>query len=342
MRTLIKRQAPGRTSTASALHRVSRHGLALIIAAVSLNAAAQEWRPERPIRLITPNAPSGGGDAITRLTANSLAQSLGQPVVVENHPGAHGNIAASIVTRAPADGYTVMLVAASHIAITPAVYSKTTFDPIKDFQPIGTICDMSLVMVASQSVPANNVSELIAAVKAKPKSIFFASAGNGSFSHLLSETLNSRIGGGMTHVPYKGEALALQDLLGNQAAAIYFGTPAPIVPLVQSGKLKALAVSSANRLQQLPDVPTLSEQGLAGFNESFWYGVVTRAGTPAHITATLAKHVAAISTSPAIGEASSKLGCTPLTLNPEQFGARIKGELTRFAGIASAIGLKLD
>ncbi len=342
MRALIRLQAPRHADAAGGLHRISRHGLALIIAAFPLAAAAQDWRPERPIRLIVPTAAAGGGDAIARLTGQALAQRLGQPVVVENHPGANGNIAASVVTRAPADGHTLMLVATAHLAITPAIYSKLTFDPINDFQPIGTICDMSLVMVASQRVAANDVPELVAQVRAKPSSIFFASSGNGSFSHLLSETLNSRIGGGLTHVPYKGEALALQDLLGNQTAAIYFGTPAPIIPLVQSGRLKALAVSSAKRLEQLPGVPTLGEQGLSGFNESFWYGIIARAGTPAHITATLSKQIAAISTSQEIGKVTGKMGCAPLTLDSGQFAARIKDDLTRFAGIASAIGLKLD
>ncbi|MGD9944488.1 MAG: Bug family tripartite tricarboxylate transporter substrate binding protein [Burkholderiaceae bacterium] len=319
-----------------------RWGLALIAASFCSMAVAQNWQPERPIRLIAPTAAGGGADTIARLTANALAQSLGQPVVVENHPGANGNIAAGVMLRAPADGHTLLFVAASTVAITPAIYSKTPYDPNTDFRAIGTICDMSLVMVASASVTATNLSELVAQIKAKPKSIFFASSGNGSFSHMLSETLNSRIGGGMTHVPYKGEALALQDLLGNQTAAIYFGTPPPIVPLVQSGKLKALAVSTAKRLEQLPDVPTLSEQGLSGFNESFWYGVVARAGTPANIIATLSKEITAISSSPTIGQATRKLGCTPLTLNPEQFATRIKDDLTKFAGVASAIGLKLD
>jgi tripartite-type tricarboxylate transporter receptor subunit TctC len=303
---------------------------------------AQEWTPSRPVRFIVPQAAGGGADTIGRLIANGLSERLGQPVIVDNRPGANGGVGAEVLIRAPADGHSLLLVFTSMMAINPAVYAKTPYNPIEDFRPLGTVCDLPLVMMASNSVPVSSAKELVALAKEKPELVFAASSGNGAFSHLLVEMFNSRSGIKLTHIPFKGEAAAVQHLLANQGPAIYFGTPVPAIPAVQSGRVKGLAVTTARRLEQLKDLPTLQEQGLGDYNEGFWYGVVAAATTPNNIAETYDRHIGAISRSPTVGAAVSKLGCAPFSLDAAQFSARIKSDLAKYAAIVKAVGMKVD
>ena len=303
---------------------------------------AQDWTPSRPLRFIVPQAAGGGADSIGRLIANGLSERLGQPVIVDNRPGANGGVGAEVLIRAPADGHTLLLVFTSMMAINPAVYAKTPYDPIADFRPLGTVCDLPLVMMASNSVPASTATELVTLAKQKPELVFAASSGNGAFSHLLVEMFNARSGIKLTHVPFKGEAAAVQHLIANQSPAIYFGTPVPAIPAVQSGRVKGLAVTTARRLEQLKDLPTLQEQGLGDYNEGFWYGVVAAAATPTNIADTFDRHLGAISRSPTVGATVSKLGCAPFSLSGAEFSARIKSDLAKYAAIVKAVGMKVD
>jgi tripartite-type tricarboxylate transporter receptor subunit TctC len=265
------------------MHALLRRLLLSLLCALSTPWAwGQVWAPNKPVRLIIPQVPGGGADAIGRVIAQGISEQIGQPVVADNRPGTNGGVGVEALMRAPTDGYSLLLVFTSVMALNPAVYTKINYDPLKDLLPLGGICEVPLVLMASNSVPAQNAVELVAAEKAKPQSIFGASSGNGSFSHLLVEMMNAKAGTRFTHVPFKGEAPAVQNLMGNQEVMIYIGTPALAIANQNSGKLKLLGVTTQQRMPQLPEVKSLYEQGFTDFNESFWYGVVAAAASRFH------------------------------------------------------------
>ena len=317
-----------------------------ILCAAGMLASAlcygQSWSPARPVRFIVPQVAGGGADSIGRVIAQGLSERIGQPVVVENRPGANGGVGADALIRSPADGHALLLVFTSLMALNPAVYEKMAYDSLKDFQPLGAVCEVPLVMLASLSVPAANAAELVAHAKAKPNTVFATSSGNGAFSHLLVEMLNSRGGIRLTHVPFKGEAPAVQHLLSNQDQAIYIGTPALAIPNVNAGKIKALGVTTARRMEQLPNVRSLAEQGFADFNESFWYGIAAVAGTPANIADAYERHVSDLARSPAAQQTLGKFGCAPMPLGAAEFATRIRADLTKYSAIAKSVGMKID
>lgn len=318
----------------------------LIVAAVLwltpwLANAQQHWSPTQPVRFVLGQAAGGGADTIGRSIARGLSERLGQPVVVENRPGANGGVAAEAVLRAPADGQSVMLIFTS-LTINPAVYTKVSYDPATDFRHLGAVCQLPLVMMATLSIGASNAAHLVAAAKARPDAFFAASSGNGSFSHLVLEMLNRRAGIRLTHVPFKGEASAVQQILSNQGQMVYLGTPTLAISNARAGKLKLLGVTTAGRIEQLPEVPTLAEQGLGDFDESFWYGVALAAGTPNHIAQVYERHVADISRSEETIRTNAKFGCIPLQLRGPEFSARVKSDLAKYGAIARSVGMKLD
>ena len=320
-----------------------RSACALITLMAAVTAAhAQGWAPNRTVRFIVPQVAGGGADAIGRAIAARLAERIGQAVVVDNRPGANGGVGAEELMRSPADGHNLLLVFTSLMALNPAVYDKVPYDSLRDFKPLGAICEVPLVMIASQQVAAGNAAELVALAKAKPGTVFAASSGNGAFSHLLLEMLNTRAGIKLSHVPFKGEAPAVQHLLSNQDAMIYIGTPPLAIANVNAGKLKGFAVTTAKRMEQLPNVASLSEQGLGDFNESFWYGVVAPAGLPANIAEAYDRSVADIARAPALQQSLGRLGCGPLPLNSAEFAARIKSDLTKYSAIAKSVGMKVE
>jgi tripartite-type tricarboxylate transporter receptor subunit TctC len=294
------------------------------------------------VRFIVPQVAGGGADSIGRVIAAGLSERIGQPVVVENRPGANGGVGAEALIRSPADGHSLLLVFTSLMALNPAVYDKVPYDSIRDFRPLGAVCEVPLVMMASLSVEASNASELVALAKAKPDAVFAASSGNGAFSHLLVEMLNSRTGIRLTHVPFKGEAPAVQHLLSNQGQVIYIGTPALAISNVNAGKIKALGVTTARRMEQLPNVASLAEQGIGDFNESFWYGIAAVAGTPSNIANAYDRHVSDLARAPGVQQSLGKLGCGPLPLDAAAFAARIKADLTKYSAIAKSVGMKID
>jgi tripartite-type tricarboxylate transporter receptor subunit TctC len=244
--------------------------------------------------------------------------------------------------RSPTDGYNLLLVFTSVMALNPAVYTKINYDPLKDLLPLGGICEVPLVMMASNSVPAQNAVELVAAEKAKPQSIFGASSGNGSFSHLLVEMMNAKTGTRFTHVPFKGEAPAVQNLLGNQEVMIYIGTPALAIANQNSGKLKLLGVTTQQRMPQLPEVKSLYEQGFTDFNESFWYGVVAAAGTPQPILDAYNKVMGDVAKSATVQANLGRMGCAPLPMSAPEFSGRIRSDHAKYSALAKSVGMKID
>ena len=320
--------------------------LIAVLCAAGLTASAlcygQAWSPARPVRFIVPQVAGGGADSIGRVIAAGLSERIGQPIVVENRPGANGGVGAEALIRSSADGHALLLVFTSLMALNPAVYEKIAYDALKDFRPLGAVCEVPLVMIASLSLEAANAAELVALAKAKPNLVFATSSGNGAFSHLLVEMLNSRGGIRLTHVPFKGEAPAVQHLLSNQDQAIYIGTPALAIPNVNAGKIKALGVTTARRMEQLPSVRSLAEQGFGDFNESFWYGIAAAAGTPGNVADAYDRHVADLARSSATQQTLGKFGCAPMPLSAADFATRIKADLTKYSAIAKSVGMKID
>ncbi|MFM9881380.1 MAG: Bug family tripartite tricarboxylate transporter substrate binding protein [Burkholderiales bacterium] len=305
-------------------------------------AHSQAWSPAKPIRFIIPQLAGGGADSIGRVIAQGISDRVGQPVVVENRPGANGSVGADALLRSPADGYTLMLVFTSLMALNPVVYAKVPYDPIADFVQIGSVCEVPLVLVGNQSLDVSNAAELVARAKEKPGQIFAGSSGNGAFTHLLLEMVNHHAGIKLVHIPFKGEAAAVQHLLTNQDSVVYFGTVGSTLPHIQAGKMKALAVSTARRVEQLPNVATLKEQGVGAFDESFWFGVASKTGTPGQAADAFQQHVAEVARAPAIIQSLAKFGCTPMQLSGAALGARIKAEMDKFSVIAKSVGMRVD
>ena len=281
----------------------------------------RDWAPARPM---------------------GLAERLSNAVIVEDHPGANGNVGVEVMMRAPADGHTLLLAYTSLVALNPAVYSKVSYDPVRDFTALGMVCDMAMVFVASASVTPNTVPEFIAAAKAQPTLYFAASSGNGAFSHLLIEMFNARTGTQLTHVPYKGEGPAMQDLIGDRARLVLFSTAASAVAQVRGGRVKGLGVTGARRSDQLPALATFQEQGVADINESFWYGLVMSSATPAPAAAVIERELAGAGTSPGFRQALSKLGCTPLSSTRNSLATRISTDLAKYSAVARSVGMRID
>ena len=300
------------------------------------------WVPSKPLRLVVPQAGGGGADAIGRVIAAALSERIGQAVVVEDHPGANGNVGVEAMMRSPADGQTLLLAYTSLVALNPAVYSKVSYDPVRDFTALGMVCDMAMVFVASQSVSANTVPEFVSAARAQPDAYFAASSGNGAFSHLLIEMFNASANLKLTHVPYKGEGPAMADLIGNRTRLVLFSTAASAVSQVRAGRVKALGVTGAQRSDQYADVPTIKEQGLSGISESFWYGLVVPASTPASASATLERELAAAGKNSGFRQALSRLGCSPLSTTGTALTSRISADLAKYSAVARSVGMRIE
>jgi tripartite-type tricarboxylate transporter receptor subunit TctC len=307
-------------------------------AAAALPLHAAQW-PERPIRMLVGFAPGGGTDATARAIAPKLTERLGQQVIIDNRPGATGNIATDIVAKSSPDGYTILMGTIAALAINPSLYEKLPFDPIKDLAPVTRAVDSTNVLVVHPSVPAKSVKELVALAKAKPLNA--GSSGVGGAGHLALELFNLQTGTKITHVPYKGGGPAMIDLLGGNIHLI-FATAASAVGHIKSGKIRALAVTTAKRAPLVPDLPTVAETGLKGFEANNWYGVVVPAKTPRAIIDRLNKDVAAALTSPDVKELLFKQGLDVAPDTPEQFGAYIKSELAKWAKVVKAAGLKAN
>ena len=303
-------------------------------------AQAQGQYPNRPVTVIVPQAAGGANDAIARIVAQKLGEIIGQTFLVDNRPGAGGNVGTAQAAKAKADGYTLMLTTNSAHVINPSIYRSTGFDPIKDFEPVGLVASAGYVLVANLAFQANSVSELIAQAKAKPGQISYASAGNGTLNHLIGEMLKRTAGIYMLHIPYRGSAAAATDVAGGQVPVSVQSLPSSL-PFLQSGKIKVLGVVNEKRLASMPNAPTIGET-LPGFGSTPWYGLMAPAGTPKDV---VAKLQAALEKTLASKEVSDKLaaqGCEVLTGGPAQFAALIKDDLPRWNKIVKDSGAQID
>jgi len=316
--------------------------LAATLAILAPHAArAADAYPAKPVRFVVAFPPGGGTDIIARAIAQKLAERIAQQVVVDNRPGAGGNIGTDIVAKSAPDGYTMLMGSAGPLAINASLFGKMPFDPIKDLAPVTLAASTPNVLVVHPSLRVATVKELIALAKARPGEINFASSGHGTPAHLAGELFNSMAGVKMVHVPYKGAAPALADLLGGQVQ-LMFSTMPPALPHVKDGKLRALAVTSAKRSPAAPDLPTLDEIALPGFEANTWHGVVVPAGTPATIVARLNREIVAILHLPDVVERFSSQGAEALGSTPEEFAAYIRSETLKWAKVVRDSGAKAE
>jgi tripartite-type tricarboxylate transporter receptor subunit TctC len=312
----------------------------LLLAAVAGAAAAQDNYPSKPVTVIVPQAAGGGNDVIARIVAQKLSEQMGQQFIVDNRPGAGGNIGTAAVAKSKPDGYTLLLTLSSAHVINPALYKSTGFDPVKDFAPISLVATAGYVLVANNNFPPKNVSEMIAAATAQPGKLSIASAGNGTLNHLIGEMLQKAAGIQLLHVPYKGASAAVTDTIGGQVQLSVQSLPSSI-SFIKSGKLKVLGVVNEKRVAALPDVPTVGET-IKGFGSSPWYGLLAPAGTPPAIVAKLQAEVAkALDTNDA-KEKLAAAGCEPFKSTSEQFAALIKEDLPKWARIVKESGATID
>jgi tripartite-type tricarboxylate transporter receptor subunit TctC len=313
--------------------------LAFILCLWTGIASAQDVYPSKPVRFILPFPPGGPTDILGRLIGERLSMNLGQPVVTENRGGAGGNVGAEAAARSAADGYTIVLVAPS-LAISPALYAKLAYDPVKDFAPISLVATVPNVIV-TQPALASSLSEFIAVAKEKPGALNFGSGGSGTSNHLAGELFNLVAGTKLVHVPYKGVNLAMQDVLAGSIHMVVIGVPAA-GPHIKSGRLRALAVVSRERVPALPDVSTVAEAGLPNFDVTTWYGILAPAGTPRPIIQRLNGELVRIMGSVEVKEKLAGLGTEPRTSTPEQFGAYIRQEIAKWADVIRKAGLRAE
>ena len=317
---------------------MARIALLLFALFIGANAVAQDAYPSRPVRFILPFPPGGSTDILGRLIAERLAAGLGQPVVAENRGGAGGNVGAEAAARAAPDGYTLVLVAPS-LAISPSLYAKLNYDPVKDFAPISLVATVPNLMVTHPSVPAQTLQEFIAVARAKPGTMNFGSGGNGTSNHLAGELFNILTGAKLVHIPYKGVNLAMQDVISGQIHLVVIGIPAA-APHIKAGRLRALALIAPQRVPALPEVPTVAEAGLANFEVTTWYGVLAPAGTPPAVIARVNSELAKIMHAPDVKARLAGMATEPRTSTPEEFAAYIKQEMAKWRDVIRKANLK--
>jgi tripartite-type tricarboxylate transporter receptor subunit TctC len=314
--------------------------LFLILLILSGMARAQDW-PAKPVRMVVPYAAGGLPDTMTRSVALRFAEFLGQQVVVENRPGAGGISACEQVAKAAPDGYTLLIADVGQVAINPHLYAQLSYDPLKDFTAVSLLGTTALFLVAHPSVPVNNFAELVALVKANPGKFNYGSSGTGSIHHLATEVLKASLGLEIVHVPYKGTGQSVPALLGGQISLLFSALPS-IESHVKAGKLKLLAVSTSSRSAQAPEVPTVAELGVAGFDFTPEIGVVAPAATPAAIVQKLAAEIARAVKHPDTVQRFAQLGIEPAGSSPEAYGAVIRASFDKYAGAVRISGAKAD
>jgi tripartite-type tricarboxylate transporter receptor subunit TctC len=327
------------------VHRLSRRATLMALAALALGATApgahaQEKYPSKPITLVVPQAAGGANDAIAWVIATRLSEQLGQTVLVDNRPGAGGNVGTAAAARAKPDGYTLLVTADSAQVINPWLYKNTGFDPVKDFEPVAPLATAGYVLTAHPAFPANTVAELIALAKASPGKYAIASAGNGTLNHLIGEMLQRAAGISLQHIPYKGSAAAATDVVGGQVPLSVQSLPSSIA-FIRGGKLKVLGVVNEKRVAALPDAPTIGET-LKGFGQTPWYGMFAPAGTPPAIVAQLQAEVArALEQKDAVDKLAT-VGCEPMKGSSAQLGTLVRSDLARWGGLVKETGARID
>jgi len=324
------------------IHRVALMSCFVLaaIGVLSGNAGAQDY-PNKPLRLIVPFPPGGGNDILARSVGQRLAETIGQQVIVDNRGGAGGLIGAELAAKAVPDGYTIFLASIGNLAFMPALHAKLPYDPVRDFAPLTLLATSAFVMVVNPSLPAKSVKELIALARAKPGQLNYGSSGQGSSLHLTGEIFKLATGADLVHVPYKGSAPALTDLIAGQVQ-ILFGTMPPTLPHVKSGKLRALGVSGAKRSVAAPEVPTIAEAGVPGFEVLNWYGIVAPSKTPAAIVQRLNGELVKTLKAPEMIESLGTQGLEAAGGTPERFGVFIKSEMAKYAKVIKAAGIRAE
>lgn len=328
------------------IHRMNRRSatMALCLAALGVAGApmagAQDKFPSKPITVVVPQAAGGANDTIARVVAQKLAEQLGVAVVVDNRPGAGGNVGTAYTAKTKPDGYTLLVTADSAQVINPWLYKSTGFDPVKDFEPVAPLATAGYVLVAHPSFPANTVAELIAQAKANPGKFAIASAGNGTLNHLIGEMLQKAAGIQLQHIPYKGSAAAATDVVGGQVPLSVQSLPSSIA-FIKSGKLKVLGVVNEKRVAALPDAPTIGET-LKGFGQTPWYGMFAPVGTPAPIVAQLQAGVAKALEHKDVMDRLAGVGCEPYKGTASQLAKLVRDDLARWQRVVLETGAKVD
>jgi len=320
---------------------VLRQAALVVACATALTVQAAETFPNRPIRLIVPQAAGGSTDFVSRLAALELAEAFGQTVVVDNRPGANGNIGMELAHRAPRDGYTLLAGGTASVAVGPSLYSKLAFDPVRDFQAITLLVYSTSVLIAHPSVPVKTIGELVTLARAKPGSLSYASAGAGSTPHLSAEMFKLMAGVDLLHVPYKGSTPGVVDTMAGRTSIMFTGV-ASALPHIKAGRLKALSVNGPKRSAALPDVPTASESGLPGFEVDFWIGLFAPAGTPRGPIDRIHAAAARMLEQKDNREKLLVQGTAPVGMGPDEFGRLVRTDAARWAKVVKAAGLRVD
>jgi tripartite-type tricarboxylate transporter receptor subunit TctC len=311
-----------------------------MLLAIAGPAAAQQAYPNKFIRMIVPFPPGGANTILARMLGQKLTESWGQQVVVDNRGGGNTIIGSEALVKSPPDGYTLILVSSAHV-INPLLLPNLPYDAIKDFAPVASIASTEQLLVIHPSVPANNLQEFIALAKSKPGQLNYASSGTGGVQHLAGEYFNMMAGVKIQHIPYKGGGPAITDLIGGQVQ-VYFAATSVAIPLINTGKIKALAISGESRLPALPQVPTFDEAGLPGYEGKGWFAVLAPAGTPKNIIDKLSTEIGRIVAIPDIKEKLVSLGVAPFICTPDQLAALMKTDMARFAGIIKTADIKIE
>ena len=325
------------------LHAAMLPGLVLMLgmqAGYAQQARSSSNYPERPIRLIVPFPPAGANDILARVVGQRLTSAWGQPVIIDNRPGAGGVTGTAIAAKTPPDGYTIVLVPATH-AINVSLYKKPPYDAVADFAPIALIATAPYMLVVNPSVPVRSIKELIALAKSKPGQLNYGSVGVGNATHLMGELLKSMAGIDITHVPYKGGAIALSEVIGGQVQ-LYFGTTATIQPQVKAGKVRPLAVTTLKRSHSMPEVPTLDEAGVPGYDAGGWWGVLAPARTPTDRVNKLNAEIVAMIGSADLQRWLREQGFEPAAGDAKHFARYIKIEIDKWANVVKLSGARLD
>ena len=341
MRTAVHKRVPASARSTDAAHHLIRPLLEIAVGALilfSTSPVSAQPYPNKPIRFVLGYAPGGASDVVARIVGTRLSELLGQSVIIDNRPAAAGSAAAGMVARTPADGYTLMLAATSTLAVNPNMYKNLPYDSIRDFSYVANFVSMPNLLVVNPSVPAKSVAELIALARTEDGRLTYASAGIGSSNHITAELFNYMAKVRMTHIPYKGGGPAMVDVAGGQVAAL-FATIVSAIPHLKAGRLRPLGVTSGRRSPIMPDVPTIAEGGLPGYESTIWYGVVTPAGAPRPVVDRLSTEIEKLLKMQDVKDRFSALGADIVFMPPGQFTQYVRAEIKKWGVVVKAAGI---